>query len=204
MPGKTVRFATPSPSYSTSSLPETDGSLSPPPIASAMLPAVECQLCPALQHNRAATSAIYWDMSYPVETARLYPGLAQTFWTAPATNPVVTSLIVIFGAWRIFITPNPSSRVAYVTVTDVLHGIYRHLRCTSSERDFNSLSPDKQKRVTDAYIQRWQRCRVPAEREMERQKGVKHIDFLADSKVFWGLTSTKELGVFQLQVTRSS
>ncbi|KIK70349.1 hypothetical protein GYMLUDRAFT_32352 [Collybiopsis luxurians FD-317 M1] len=200
MPGKTVRFNTPSPSYSISSLPETDGSLSPPPIAPAMLPAVDCQLCPTLVHNRSASSAIAWDMSFPVETARLHPAWAQSYWSAPATNPMVANLIVIFGAWRIVIHP---SRSAYVTVLDVIQGIYRFLRGTSSERDFKSLSIDKQKRVENAYNQRWQRCHVPAEREMERRKGVKHIDFLADSKYFWGLTPTKELGVWQLQVARS-
>jgi hypothetical protein len=202
MPGKTVHFSTPSPTYSVASLPATDGSLSPPPIANTMLPAVDCQLCPVLQNTRSP-SVISWDMSYPVEMARLHPSWAQSYWNAPATNPMVTNLTVIFGAWKIHILPNPAARLAYVTVLDVCQGIYRFLRGTSSERDFKSLSLDKQKRVENAYNQRWQRCRVLQEREMERVKGVKHIDFLADSRYFWGLTPTKELGVFQLQVTRS-
>jgi len=201
MPGKTVRFDTPSPSYSVASLPSTDGSLSPPPIPNAMLPAIDCQLNPVLL--RSSPSTIAWDMSYPVETARLNPAWNPNCWTAPATTPLVTSLVVTFGVWRMTILPNPASRVHYVTVLDVLHGVYRHLRSASSERDFNSLSSDKQKRVTNAYIQRWQRCRVPAEREMERQKGVKLIDYLADMRAFSGLVPTKELGVWQLQVTHS-
>jgi len=202
MPGKTVRFNTPSPVHSEMSLPSTDGSLSPPPIPNAMLPAVDCQINSALLHNRSSP-AIAWDMSYPVETARLNPAWSQSYWTAPATDPLATNIIVIFGAWRMSVVPHPASRVPYVTVMDVLHSLYRYLRSTSSERDFNSLSPDKQRRVTDAYIQRWQRCRVPAEREMERLKGVKHIDFLADSRLFWGVVPTKEVGVWQLQVAHS-
>ncbi|KAF5392621.1 hypothetical protein D9757_002120 [Collybiopsis confluens] len=201
MPGKTVRFNTPSPAYSVSSLPETDGSLSPPPIANAMLPAVDGQLCPVLHYSRSTPCPVAWDMSFPVETARLHPAYNQSYWSASATNPPVAHLSIIYGTWRITIVP--ATRLPYVTVLDILQGLYRFLRGTSSERDFKSLSPDKQRRVENAYNQRWQRCLVPAEREMERMKGVKHIDFLADSRYFWGLTPTKELGVWQLQVTRS-
>ncbi|KAE9409392.1 hypothetical protein BT96DRAFT_1012950 [Gymnopus androsaceus JB14] len=101
MPGKTVRFDTPSPSYSVASLPSTDGSLSPPPIPNAMLPAIDCQLNPVLL--RSSPSTIAWDMSYPVETARLNPAWNPNCWTAPATTPLVTSLVVTFGVWRMTI-----------------------------------------------------------------------------------------------------
>jgi hypothetical protein len=112
---------------------------------------------------------------------------------------MITNLVVVFGAWRITIFP---SRAAYVTVLDVIQGVYRFLRGQSTEREYKSLSADKQKRVENAYNQRWQRCH-PAEREMERIKGIKRVDFLAESKFFWGLTPTKELGVWQLQVRSS-
>ncbi|KAJ4485485.1 hypothetical protein J3R30DRAFT_1364065 [Lentinula aciculospora] len=202
MPGKTVRFVTPSPSYSVASLPKIDGSISPQPIPSSMLPAVDCQLHPVLQNNRSLPPAIAWDMAYPVATARLHPTWAQSNWDAPATSPLVTNLVVTFGAWRFSIVPRPASGLAYVTVLDVLHGIYRYLRTTSSERDFQALSLDKRHRVTSAYNRRWQRCHI-FEQETEQKKGVKQIDFLADSRFFWGLSPTKELGTWQLQVTRS-
>ncbi|KAJ3843514.1 hypothetical protein EV361DRAFT_74640 [Lentinula raphanica] len=195
MPGKTVRFQTPSPS-------EIDGSASPGPIPYLTLPAVDCQLHPVLMHNRSSSRSISWDMSYPIQYARLNPAWDQSNWNAPATNPNVTHMVVIFGAWRIRIFPRPGSPIPYVTVLDVLHGIYRYLRSSSSSRDFESLSPDKKMRVTEAYHRRWQRCQ-PGEQEMERQKGVKQIDFLAESKSFWGLSPTKELGTWQLQVLRS-
>ncbi|KAJ3997900.1 hypothetical protein F5050DRAFT_1806422 [Lentinula boryana] len=203
MPGKTVRFNTPSPSHSVASLPEIDGSVSPQRIPALMLPAVDCQINPVLHHSRSSSSPIKWNMTCPVETALLHPSWAQSYWCSPATNPFVTHLVIIFGAWRIPVVPHPASTVAYVTVLDVLHGIYRYLRSTSSERNFQALSPDKQRRVTNAYNHRWQRCQIPAEREVEQKKGVKEIDFLADSTVFWGLSPTKELGTWQLQVSRS-
>ncbi|KAJ3920251.1 hypothetical protein F5877DRAFT_65896 [Lentinula edodes] len=202
MPGKTVRFNTPSPAYSVASLPVIDGSVSPQPIPTIMLPAVDCQLHRALQNNKFSPSAIDWDMSYPVENARLQPPYTRFDWNAPATNPHTTHLTITFGAWKFTVVPHPASRAPYVTVLDVLHGIYRYFRTSSSERDYQALSSDKRHRVTSAYNQRWQRCH-PAEREMEQRKGVKQIDFLADSKTFWGLLPTKELGTWQLQVTRS-
>ncbi|KAJ3986325.1 hypothetical protein F5890DRAFT_1504501 [Lentinula detonsa] len=175
------RRLTPSPSHSVASLPEIDGSMSPQRIPAVMLPAVDCQINPVLHHSRSSSSPIKWNMTCPVGTA----------------------LVIIFGAWRITVVPHPASNVAYVTVLDVLHGIYRYLRSTSSERNFQALSPDKQRRVTNAYNYRWQRCQIPAEREVEQKKGVKEIDFLADSTVFWGLSPTKELGTWKLEVSRS-
>lgn len=211
---KRVRFITPSPADFIEPLYDSDESLSPstrsPPIISpptspnTMLPAdhpADYHMNPALLFHHSSPK-ISWDMSYPVEIASLNTTWSQSDWNASATYPSVEKLTVIFGAWRVLIVPQPESRVPYVTVMDVLHGLYRHFRLPTLQSEFGSLSPDEQRLVTDAYIQRWQRLRVPAERELERSKGVKNIDYLAYDRLFWGLKPTKDWGEWLLQVAR--
>ncbi|KAJ3843515.1 hypothetical protein F5878DRAFT_604637 [Lentinula raphanica] len=172
------------------------------PIPYTMRPTADHQLSLLLLHSHFSPPAVDWDMtSNPLQTARFHPAWNHFTWNAPATNPAVPHMVVKYGVWEIKITPRPTSTCSYVTVLDVLYGIYRYLRRPSSPQDLRVLPPDQRSSVTDAYNRRWQRC-PPGFWELEWQKGLKYIDFLADTTSFWGLSPTEEPRTWKIEVSR--
>ncbi|KAL0956229.1 hypothetical protein HGRIS_002385 [Hohenbuehelia grisea] len=202
MPGKHVHFefpATPSPTYSSSSLPSSYGPMTPPPISqfgssasyksTIPLPAVPTQVHPALGFSSAPL--LNWDTScLPTTASPYHSSLSPTILGESAFNPCLPYVTIIsaYLPWKITVKPTSGK---YVRVMDVLDAIYRGLRLNVSGPEFEALpSMEAKKRVNAAYHRRCARIADAAARSVEQGKGVKRIDFLAEHNKFMGLSST--------------
>ncbi|RPD60315.1 hypothetical protein L226DRAFT_471583 [Lentinus tigrinus ALCF2SS1-7] len=214
MPGKHVHFvdgpSTPSSTFSASTLSSSSGPATPPPVwysppASTKsslsspylgtLPA-HIQLHPLLAATDGYTP-LDWDMSLPAESshahlARYPPRLTDTIVSEPATNPPMQSLAIICThlPWTITVTPTRGAIWAapYVTVGDVLHTLYRTLRLGVTEPELGVLDAAGRDRVHDAYVRRYRRVGDPRDRDAEKAKGIKRVDFLRDHRAFYGMS----------------
>ena len=103
--------------------------------------------------------------------------------------------------WRINVKARQQN--GYVTVADVMDGLYRALRLNSTEAEFSLLpSHDLKQKVNEAYKQRYRRASDVTEYEHEKTQGLRRVDFLGGKNTFMGLSSTGEgPGVWQLNVS---
>ena len=199
MPGKHVHFAsdafpdTPSPTYSSSSLPSSGGPRTPVSAADSSISGyVLARIHPLLGITQPSPMLKY-DVSQPPSTIK--PNVL----TVPphalnelATTPPIPSMIIRCPhlPWTITILP---TNTKYVTVRDVFEGIYRSLRHAVLEAEFQCLpSAEAKYGVNNAYIRRYKRLDDPQARELEKSKGLKRIDFLGERTLFTGLSSTME------------
>ncbi|EGO04024.1 hypothetical protein SERLA73DRAFT_27426, partial [Serpula lacrymans var. lacrymans S7.3] len=111
----------------------------------------------------------------------------------PATSPPLQSLTLLNQSlpWELTIRPT-SSVTPFVTVQDVLHGVYRFLRLSVNSAEYSMLpSKDHQMRVNLAYHARCNRSPSKDIYDEESKKGVKRVDFLMGQNKLMGLSSTK-------------
>ncbi|KAF7768511.1 hypothetical protein Agabi119p4_7754 [Agaricus bisporus var. burnettii] len=89
----------------------------------------------------------------------------------------------------------------YLTVFDLLVGIYNNLRTPAKEEEFARESREKQDKIASAYYDRWER-RTPSEfREQERCKGLRRVDFLPQNTLrFSGLEKAKGSDTWVMQL----
>ncbi|KAM5533197.1 hypothetical protein V8D89_013153 [Ganoderma adspersum] len=214
MPGKHVHFvdapSTPSPTFSNSTL-DSDGPQTPPDVyyplpptkankkvayASSYYAPGGVSLNPILAHQLANSTPLAWDMTETAESARpLLPSaparLTDTMVRQPATHPPLPSLSVVcdYLPWSITVVPNPRATWAapYVTVGDVLHTLYRALRLGVTDPELDTLEPALRERIRRSYVARYRRVAHPRDREAEKAKYVKRVDFLCDRTFFLGL-----------------
>ncbi|KAJ7755616.1 hypothetical protein DFH07DRAFT_821177 [Mycena maculata] len=199
----------PSPTYTMSSLSTSPGPMSPPPFnhsrslyACAPLPALNE---PGHVHNvlsgaHGRRHFMAFDVSYdPAYTVSASPVLSPRVLAEPATTPhlpCVTIMSDLFP-WRISIYPSSSKPGAYVTVADVLNGIYRGLRQQVRRDELDTL-PVPQPFVTAVRKAFHSRCsRVaragdPVAADSEARKGIRRMDFLLGNHMFAGLLPTSE------------
>ncbi|KAI1787993.1 hypothetical protein LXA43DRAFT_1162345 [Ganoderma leucocontextum] len=214
MPGKHVHFldvpATPSSTYSSSTLASSPGPATPPQLfrspasakASLHPPSRYApggiSLNPIIARQLGTTTPLVWDMSEPAQSARpqLPPApsrLTDALVREPATHPPLPSIAVIcdYLPWTIIVVPTPGSLWAapYVTVGDVLHTLYRTLRLAATDHELGVLDPALRDRVQRAYVARYRLVGNPRERELEMAKSVKRVDYLCDRTAFLGLTA---------------
>ncbi|KAF9264288.1 hypothetical protein L218DRAFT_958378 [Marasmius fiardii PR-910] len=113
----------------------------------------------------------------------------------PATIPAVSyvKLVSKYLPWEIEILPSsPDDKNAFVSVGDVLEGLYCALRIPVTDREFQGCG--NQEDVKAAFKER---CRVVAdeqgesEADFERRAGIKRVDFLQGNLRFCGLTELK-------------
>lgn len=106
----------------------------------------------------------------------------------PATQPPLASLILISPRlpWQLEVAPQGSR--SFLTVADVLHGLYTGLRIAVSKEEYERQGEGSQRKISLAYYNRWERIANPNDREKERMKGVKRIDFLMGKNLFKGLS----------------
>ncbi|KAF8879366.1 hypothetical protein BD779DRAFT_1422667, partial [Infundibulicybe gibba] len=90
--------------------------------------------------------------------------------------------------WTISILPSSQT---FVTVADVLGGLYRALRTPVLPAEFKRATPLDQTRITDAFYLRFEKLSGP-QRDLEYQKGAKRIDFLMERRRFVGLSPLKD------------
>jgi hypothetical protein len=198
MPGKHVHFAsdafpdTPSPTYSSTSLPSSGGPRTPVSAAgSGIAGYVLARIHPVLATTQPSP-VLEYDVSYPPSTIKpnvltVTPHVLNEL----ATTPPVPSMVVRCPhlPWTITILP---TNTKYVTVRDVFDGIYRSLRLLVLEAEFQCLPSEARHSVNNAYIRRYKRINDSEARQIEKTKGLKRVDFLGERTHFAGLSSTME------------
>lgn len=124
----------------------------------------------------------------PPNTSTNHRGFSRHTLLESATKTPLSALTLISPhlSWSIEVTAPYGT---YVTVHDVLDGIYRSLRANISSNDFRALRQKDQNRVTIAFEQRCLRSKKP---EYERRMGVRRVDFLMGYTMFTGLTATNK------------
>ena len=143
---------------------------------------------PVLQFSHSPV--LKFDVTQPPSTISTHHrGVSLRILSEPATDPPLPNLTIISPLlpWA---TNIAAPRGAFVTVGDVLHGLYRSLRINISSQDFHSLQSKDRIRVTTAYEQRCKCVRGTREYEHERRGGVRRVDFLMGHTQFTGLSST--------------
>ncbi|KAF9258820.1 hypothetical protein L218DRAFT_711291 [Marasmius fiardii PR-910] len=211
--------ANPSPTYSSSSLPDSDGPITPPSYV-APLPGSQSysyaapppppkhklvkqliRVHPLLTYSDSYQPPLNFDVTLGLSglTARYRP-LPTPVLSDPAISPAVSFLMLKtdFLPWMIPIYA--SSNGYFVTVRDVLNGIYMGLRKNVTRDEWNSiLSRSDRVRVGEAYERRCGRisdCYLSRE---ERQGGVKRVDFLCGRTRFMGLVRSRGRGVWEVR-----
>ncbi|KAG7094548.1 hypothetical protein E1B28_005376 [Marasmius oreades] len=212
VPGsKHVRFAKirteytiptyPSRSYTISSLPSSNGPVTPPSYQVPLPGHSHSKPKSAMQRTRAHSLLAYsgshhpalnFDVTLPVSalTARYRP-LPSPLLSEPALSPVVPSLVLTTHLLPWAITIHASNGY-FVTVRDVLDAIYRTLRKNVTHNEYNSISSHQDRlRVNEAYERRYSRIRDYHASREEKQSGVKRVDFLHKRTRFMGILPSK-------------
>ncbi|KAK7064739.1 hypothetical protein R3P38DRAFT_56718 [Favolaschia claudopus] len=201
MPGKHVHFShdvvfppTPSPTFSSASLPSSYGPVTPPNAFNSYAPLTasgSVTLHEVLKFQGPYPPALVFDIRLPHQNVRpsanyLDPRvLSQT-----ATKQPLPSLVLIhpaLGAWKIEVAPRSGKAVL---VEDVLFAIYSSLRQRASETDFQQLPPARQSSVVAAFTARWSSL-PPEHQQIEKGKGLKRVDFLCNQVKFAGLSPSQ-------------
>ena len=198
MSGKRVHFAndsfpdTPSPTFSSMSLPSSGGPRTPVSAAGSGIAGHVARIHPLLGVARPSPMPKY-DVSQPLSTIK--PNVLCVpphVLNEPATTPPIPSMVIRCPhlPWTITILPTTTK---HVTVRDVFDGIYRSLRQAVLEAEFQCIPSDDAKySVNNAYTRRYNRVDDPQTRELEKRKGLKRVDFLGERTLFTGLSSTME------------
>ncbi|KAJ7122760.1 hypothetical protein C8R44DRAFT_621220 [Mycena epipterygia] len=127
----------------------------------------------------------------------------------PATTPCLPCVTIISDLfpWRISIHPSSSKPGAFVTVADVLHGLYRDFSRRLRREELESISVPFMTSLRQAFYSRCSRLARavdPAAADSEARKGIGRIDFLLGSHIFSGLLPTSENpDVWKLSVSSS-
>ncbi|KAK0203314.1 hypothetical protein DFS33DRAFT_784674 [Desarmillaria ectypa] len=217
MPGKHVRFAldktykvppTPSPAKTSSTLPSSSRHESrlpgPTPYT---LPRPKVQVLPQAHSllTVAKPPAINYDLiNHPSTITTSYSTLSSrpNSLSESAISPPVSHLTLTSPhlPWRISVRPLLNG--TYVTVSDVLHGMYNGLRENISPAEFHGLpSKTEVRRVTEAYEQRYRRIKSRSGSYEEKKAGVKRVDFFMGRTRFAGLSpSTKGHDVWVMNI----
>jgi len=135
----------------------------------------------------SSSPPITYDLTQP--TSALYSphfGIPRATLCEPATSPSVQMLTIISPRFPWAITVSPST-YHYVSVIDVLDGIYRALRVGVTSHEFHA-PPTDRGRVSQAYEARCRRIRSQREHQQEKSRGVRRVDFLMEHTKFRGLS----------------
>jgi len=198
MPGKHVHFAsdafpdTPSPTFSSTSLPSSGGPRTPVSAAGSSIAGHSFARIHSVLSITQPSPMLHYDVSYPPSTIKPNVSTVTThLLNEPATIPPVPSMVIrcLHLPWTITILP---TNTKHVTVRDVFDGIYRSLRLQALPAEFQCLSSvEAQHSVNNAFIRRYKRMDSEA-RQIEKSKGLKRVDFLGERTLFTGLSSTME------------
>ncbi|KAJ6627511.1 hypothetical protein B0H10DRAFT_1994944 [Mycena sp. CBHHK59/15] len=193
----------PSPTYTVSSSLSASPGMTPPPMnhsrslyACAPLPAINGHIHDALRaHSRPRMA---FDVSYdPAYTVASSPVLSSRVLAEAATSPCLPCVSIISDLlpWRIDIHPSSSKPGAYVTVADVLNGIYHALRHPLSGEELAATPAAIVPSIRQAFHSRCSRLAYandPTAAKSEARRGIRRIDFLLGNHQFVGLLSTSQ------------
>lgn len=225
MPGKRVHFEdaedaspimyayTPSPAFSTASLPISEST--PPPLGSGSpyhhkaLPELFTAVVLHTLLSRGSTKLAYDLSTPPVPNATIrhlaYP-ISQSLWDQPTTNPPVPAMEIecVLLPWKITVVPSQHSRYTHVTFNDVFGAIYHSLRKQVTEAEFISVSSQSLRtQIDNAYKRRYKRLQEYSHYEKERDAGLRRVDFLGENVMFDGLScNTDGRAQWTLHVSR--
>jgi hypothetical protein len=150
------------------------------------------------------TFKLSWDVSYPPTTI-MARGDVSSLMTKAATSrffpKIILKCTVLFFPYDISIFPGgkeSSWPPRYISVQDVLYGLYGNLRTPLTPKEYSRLTSDGQESLAAAYDTRVNRIMDPTKREQERRKGLKRIDHLiaAGTTYFVGLSATESNDIF--------
>jgi hypothetical protein len=142
-------------------------------------------------HPLLEASAVNWDMmehSSTITRNKLFLR-GRAFHEAATTPPLpFLSISSIHLPWIIDVY---ASNGSYVSLGDVFNSIYRSLRTNITTTEFNFFPHRRdQIRATRAYEQRYRRFRNTFGTDVEKQSGMKRIDFLMNHTRFHGISKT--------------
>ncbi|KAF9052144.1 hypothetical protein BJ165DRAFT_1341070 [Panaeolus papilionaceus] len=110
-------------------------------------------------------------------------------WNEPATSPPVASIRVRHPTlpWEMVVLPS-SKAFPFVSVRDFIEGLYRSLRQSVLQPEYESVPyPEIRKVIDSSFSRRVSRHATPTARSLEHTKGVKRVDFLQGFTVFRGI-----------------
>lgn len=169
------------------------------PYACAPLPIVDESIHAALRLPR-----FNFDLSLdPASTLASFSALTPNVRAEPATSPPLSSVVILseFLPWKLTINASSPGPNSFVTVWDVIEGLYRALRLRVRTAELSKAPAKHQPFISRAFERRWSRQRDPVLAREEQMKGIKRIDFLMENHRFIGLTAVSE-GVLRLIVSR--
>ncbi|KAJ7499241.1 hypothetical protein FB451DRAFT_1204772 [Mycena latifolia] len=199
----------PSPTYTMSSLSASPPLMTPPPFSHsrslyACAPLPPLNGMPGSIHDVLSGARgrhmLAFDVSYdPAYTVSASSGLSPRVLAEPATTPPLPCVTISCDLfpWRVAIYPSSSKPGAYVTVADVLNGIYRDLRHRLRKEELATMSAS-QPFMASVHQTFYHRCNMlaravdPAAADSEARKGIRRIDFLLGKHTFCGLLPTSE------------
>ncbi|KAF7340139.1 hypothetical protein MVEN_01932400 [Mycena venus] len=201
MPGKHVHFSedvvfppTPSPTFSSTSLPSSYGPFTPPNAFNAYMP-LNVGGQPISVHKvleyAGPTPFLCFDVTLPHQNVKPSINIPVSVLLEPATKPGLPSLVLIhprLGRWQITARPEQGK---VVLVRDVLSAIYTSLRQQATAADFEALPPPMQDEATTAFSRRWMRMPTHETKNVEKSKGLKRVDFLGGAVTFVGISQSQ-------------
>jgi hypothetical protein len=197
---------TPSPTYSSASLPSSSGPDTPPPRQSGspypFTPeALSCEpIDPSVLIHPVLglfnPPLINHDLTVPPDSIRTHDkkDLPERVLTEPATDPPMPFLTLTCDAlpWSLKIPASSTHVDAFVTVSDVFNTLHYLLRLPVTPLEFSSIpTPEHEIAVIEAFQKRYRKYHADRRAyETEKSKGVKRVDFLMGKNRFMGLAST--------------
>lgn len=188
---------TPSPSWSDASLPSSTGPITPPNRETELPMHSAYRAQPALSASKPEGRLVY-DLSLPPHTVSLPSSKANSnmrdilMQSAAVPNLHLLEFSHPKLGKKMYIharTSDPTTASkAFLTVADVMKGLYANLREPVSEKDFNKEPKERRDRITRAFLQRISRVgkKDGPEYRAERDKGLKRIDWLEGEDMFLG------------------
>jgi hypothetical protein len=146
----------------------------------------------------ASPQCLKYSLVYPA------PELPEALVNASAFNPSAHEITIVsrYIPWVIRI--HPRTNLHYVTVRDVLLGLYDSLHRRATAGDYYALPTlDEQIHVKHAFERRYRSLSSRSERAREKMNGLKRIDFLKHIITFCGLSymsSTEISRVYRCQL----
>lgn len=205
----------PSPTHSNSTLPGSPGPSSPPnpfsPLAGSPLQTNNVTLQMEDIHSvlrlRPRPKFAFDVSKDPAKAPILADGLSEEIRAEPASIPPlpIITLVSRYLPWAIDVqSSSPGKPGAFVSVADLLGGLYCALRIRVTETELEMQSNKDE--ITEAFEERCRRIATERGAEagkIERSKGVMRVDFLRGKLNFMGLSSARPgYNVLKFSVSR--
>ncbi|KAF7304070.1 hypothetical protein MIND_00638500 [Mycena indigotica] len=199
MPGRHVRFSTENTYYSPQLKPTSLPQSSPPSSTRYGGPRRAHTLsAPSHRHQAVAHRAmaydehplLHYDLTLSPSTMTSHTSqLPASVLYEPATYPPQSTLVLASSHLPYAISISASAQTGFVTVADVLSGLYTALRAHVSREEYEKLgSATAMRRVRDAYAARYMRLRGHRGYEEEKAGGLRRVDLLMGHTRFRGLS----------------